>query len=253
MEKSKNELIEKRRKRLRRKKLIVFLVLLAVILIIVSIKMPYFKIQTINVYNNSTLNSNEIISESKIKKGANIFYLNTKSIESNILDNPYVSNVKISRKLPNTINIYVEERKAAFYVEKDKKYVIIDKNGICLEIVSDIKNLNLIQLIGVDASKAKVGEVIAVDDKRKLSTISTLTDIISANNSICKNIKSIDIQDEVNINAYYNNMEIKLGSSDDLLKKLNRAINIINGENLSAQKGYVDVSFNGNPVYSIQK
>lgn len=48
-------------------------------------------------------------------------------------------------------------------------------------------------------------------------------------------------------------MEIKLGSSDNILSKLNRAINIINGENLTTSTGYVDVSYNGNPVYSIDK
>lgn len=48
-------------------------------------------------------------------------------------------------------------------------------------------------------------------------------------------------------------MHIKLGSNEDLPKKLNRAINIISAENLSASTGYVDVSFNGNPVFSVEK
>jgi cell division protein FtsQ len=48
-------------------------------------------------------------------------------------------------------------------------------------------------------------------------------------------------------------MLIKLGTNDDLLKKLNRAINIITEKKLTTLEGYVDVSFTGNPVYHIGK
>jgi cell division protein FtsQ len=252
MEKSKNELIEKRRKKIRRKRIFGLMVFLIAVLITLSIELPYFKIQNIKVYNNNRVSSDEIIKASNIEKDSNIFYININKVKDNILDNPYILSVQVKRKLPNSLNIYVQERNAVFYAEKGKKYAIIDKNGICLEIKDTINNMNLIKLIGVDTSKVNVGNVIPVDDKRKLSTISTLTDIIAANN-ICKNINTINIQDEVNIVAYYNKMEIKLGSSDNILSKLNRAINIINGENLTTSTGYVDVSYNGNPVYSIDK
>lgn len=252
MENSKNELIEKRRKKIRRKKIIVGMVFLIAILITLSIKLPYFKVKNIEVYNNNRVVSDKIIKDSEINKGSNIFYINTNKIKNNILENPYILSVEVKRKLPDSIDLYVQERNAVFYAEKGKKYVIIDKNGICLEIADNITNMNLIKLIGIDTSKVTVGNTIPVSDKRQLNTISTVTDIVSFN-SICKNIKALDIQDEVNIVAYYNNIKIKLGSNDNMLNKLNKAINIINGENLTAANGYVDVSYNGNPVYSIDK
>jgi cell division protein FtsQ len=46
-------------------------------------------------------------------------------------------------------------------------------------------------------------------------------------------------------------MCIKLGSADDMKNKLNKALNIIEQEKLSAAKGYVDVRFDGNPVFYI--
>lgn len=252
MENSKNELIEKRRKKIRRKKIIVGMVFLIAILITLSIKLPYFKVKNIEVYNNNRVVSDKIIKDSEINKGSNIFYINTSKIKNNILENPYILSVEVKRKLPDSIGIYVQERNAVFYAEKGKKYAIIDKNGICLEIADNINNMNLIKLIGIDTSKVTVGNTIPVNDKRQLNTISTVTDIVSSN-SICKNIKALDIQDEVNIVAYYNNIKIKLGSNDNMLNKLNKAINIINGEKLTAANGYVDVSYNGNPVYSIDK
>lgn len=63
------------------------------------------------------------------------------------------------------------------------------------------------------------------------------------------------MQDLNNIQFYYKNILIKLGNSDELNNKLNKAFNIIlqKEEVKSAKKGYVDVSFNGNPVVFIEK
>ena len=249
---NKNELIRRRRKRKRRKKIICTMVLLIAILATLSIKLPYFKIQNINVYNNKIISSSEIAKDSGVQKNSNIFYIDTSSIENNVKNNPYILSAEIHRKLPNSINIYVNERKAIFYAEKDGKFAIIDKTGVVLEIRKDINNMKLIKLIGINTSKVKIGVVVPVDDKGELNTISNITDIISSNTA-CKNIKTLDITSNVNITLYYNDMLIKLGTNDDLLKKLNRAINIITEKKLTTLEGYVDVSFTGNPVYHIGK
>lgn len=249
---NKNELIRRRRKRKRTKKIVVTMILLIAILATISIKLPYFKIQNVYVYNNKIISSDEIVKESGVQKNSNIFYIDTSSIEHNVEKNPYILSAEIYRKLPNSINIYVNERKAIFYADKDGKFAIIDRNGIVLEIRNSIDNMKLINLVGINTSKVKIGEVLPLDDKEKLNTISTITDIISSNTA-CKNIKTLDITSNVDITMNYNDMLIKLGTNDDILKKLNRAINIINEKKLTTLEGYVDVSFTGNPVYHIGK
>ena len=252
MEKSKNELIEKRRKKRRIKRVLFTMLLLIAILITLCLKLSYFDVKYVNVLDNKTIAANEIIKESGIQKGKNIFYMNSTNIRNNILNNPYILSVNINKKLPDTVNIYVNERKAVFYVEKDNKFVIIDKDGTVLEIRNNIDNMSLIKLIGVDTSKISVGRVIPLNDDRKLKIISEITDIIF-NNDVCKNIKTLDINNSMQLQAYYNDMCIKLGTYDNLQQKLNRAINIIIDKNLYASKGYVDVSFNGNPVFFVEK
>ncbi|MDD3225534.1 MAG: FtsQ-type POTRA domain-containing protein [Clostridium sp.] len=253
MDNNKNELIEKRRKKRRRKKTVIILVLLFAILITLSLKLPYFKITKINVVNNNTVSANEILKKSGMYKGQNIFYLNEPKIKDNIMDDPYIVNVKIERVMPSTVNIVVDERNAVFYAQKDNKYAIIDKDGIVLEIRNDIANRNLIKLDGVNISKAQIGKTLPGISNDKIKTISDFTDILVNNKSACESIKEIDITNNVDIVAYYNSMQIKIGTNDDMVKKLNKAVNIINDEKLTGAKGYVDVSFNGNPVYSIDK
>lgn len=252
MEKSKNELIDKRRKKRRIRRVSFIMLLLITILITLCLKLTYFNIKYVNVLDNKTIAASEIIKESGIQKGTNIFYMNSSNIKSNILNNPYILSVNINKKLPNTVNIDVNERMAVFYTEKDNKFIIIDKYGTVLEIRKNIDNMSLIKLIGVDTSKISVGKVIPLNDDKKLKIISDITDIIF-NNDVCKNIKTLDITNSMQLEAYYNDMHIKLGNEDNLQQKLNRAINIIIDKNLSASKGYVDVSFNGNPVFFVEK
>ncbi|WP_234119973.1 cell division protein FtsQ/DivIB [Clostridium hydrogenum] len=250
MKKEKNELIERRRKKIRRKKVILFGVILVSVLVTLCLKLPYFNIKNIEVHNNSIIDTDTIVRLSQIKKGTNIFYVSLKKNKVNIEQNPYIMNVGISKKLPDTIDITVTERKAAFYAEKDNKYLIIDKNGVVLEEKDNLNGMNLIKLLGFNTNNAKIGKVIPCDDNRKIDVISKLTDIVIN----VKNLKitSVDISDVLNLKAYVNNMSIILGRVDGLDSKINKAINIINSENLKDKKGYVDVSFNGNPVYCIQ-
>ncbi|AJA47929.1 cell division protein DivIB [Clostridium pasteurianum DSM 525 = ATCC 6013] len=252
MEKSKNELIEKRRKKRRFKRVFFIMILLIAVLVTLCLKLTYFNIKYINVSNNYTIASEEIVKESGIQKNTNIFYMNSKNIKNNILNNPYILSVDIHKKLPNTININVNERKAVFYAQNNNnKFAVIDRAGTVLEIKDNIDNMNLIKIVGIDTSKISIGKVV-LNDNKKLYIINSLTDIIM-NNQVCKNIKVVNITDTMDLETYYNNMCIKLGSSENLQKKLNRAINIINDRNLSASKGYVDVSFNGNPVFFVEK
>lgn len=252
MDKSKNELIAKRRKKIIIKRTIYSILLLSAILITLCLKLPCFGVSQVIVLNNKTISTDEIIKEASIVKNTNIFYLNVRKIKENLIKNPYILSAEVKRKLPGSIEIIVNERAAAFYSERNKKYIIIDKNGVVLEERDNINNMKLINLTGFDASKAKIGNVIPNAGTRKLNFINNITDIV-LNNSDCKNFTKVDITSELSFQVYYNDMCIKLGTEDDLTEKLNRAVNIIKEKNLLSSKGYVDVSFDGNPVYFVQK
>lgn len=246
----KNELIEKRRKRIRRKKIILFSIILISVLVTLCLKLSFFNIKNILVQDNSIISSSEIIKQSGIIKGTNIFIASIKSYKDNIKQNPYIMDVNIHKRFPDTISISVKERKAAFYAQVGNKYIIIDKNGIVLEKKDNLNGMKLVRLDGFNTNDYKIGKVIKCDDERKLKSIAMLTDAIFQTNEL--NLTAVDISDSVNLKAYINNMCIILGSPEELSKKLNKAINIVVQQNLKDKKGYVDVSFDGNPVYCIQ-
>ncbi len=250
--KTDNKLILKRRKRRKIKKIFMLFILLMSIFITLCLKHPYFNVKTMVVTGNRNISSKEIIELSNIYKGNNIFYINIKNGENNILSNPYIATVQIKRKLPAVVQINVKEREALFYNAKDNKYFIVDKNGVLLQKRDDVKGMKLVKLDGFDYDKSEVGKILKNDDKSKIDTVTDLGDVI-LNNKNAVGITSIDLNSTIDIKVYFGNMCVKLGRNDNLDKKINKALNILDSKELKGAKGYIDVSFDGNPVFFIEK
>lgn len=252
LSKADNELILQRRKRKKIKKLFMLFIMLLSICVTLCLKLPYFNITNIQVNGNKNISINDIITLSNIKVGNNIFYVNLKEGENNILSNPYISTVTITRKFPSTLIVSVKEREAVFYNAKDNKYFIIDKAGVVLQKRDNIKEMKLIKLDGIDLSKCEVGKPIQDSDKRKVDAIVNLGDIVS-NSKVSQGLTLIDVSSSIDIKVYYGDICIKFGNAEDIDKKFNKALNILDRKELKGAKGYIDVSFNGNPVFFIQK
>jgi cell division protein FtsQ len=252
LDKTNNELIKKRRKKRAVRRNIILIILLIAVSITLCLKLTYFNVDTVAIHNNNIISSEEIVENANINFGTNIFYMNLKQIKTNVLINPYIEEVAVKRLLPRTISITVKEREAKFYGEVESQYVIIDKNGVVLEKRDNVDNMNLTRLSGLDFQKTELGVLVPGVDERKQQIISTITELIGLNSSDVK-IDSVNLESTVDIKMYCQNLLVKLGDGENLKQKMNKALNIIIENNLISQKGYVDVSYNGNPVIYIEK
>lgn len=249
---NKDELIRKRKKRKAVRRSIFLIILLVATLVTLCLKLPYFNIKYVEITGNKKISSVEIEKLSEITKGNNIFHINTKHIKTNIMSNPYILEVDVKRKFPDMINVIVKERVAEFYSLDDDKYVIIDPKGILLERKIDLDNMNLVKLEGFKFSSAVLGEVIPCEDYRKIKLIGEFTELIHNNKSGVE-ISVVNVEDITDIKIYCNAMEIKLGTSEKLINKLNKAFNILLYRKLEHKKGYIDVSYDGNPVVFLEE
>lgn len=223
-------------------------------LIVLAFKLPYFNIKNVEVQGNKAVSSKMITDISGIFKGNNIFYLNIQKSRENILKISYVSNVSIDRKLPDKIIINITERNAHYFVKLDKSYLIIDNDGIILEKRNDLKGLKLTEIIGIKPDNRKIGESILTNSSRssQIEILNTFSDLIERNKSDFT-ISSIDLSDILDLKVYYGGMCVKLGTKENLESKLNKALNILSLNQLKNAKGYIDVSYDGNPVFFIKK
>ena len=115
--------------------------------------------------------------------------------------------------------------------------------------------MNLVNLIGFNYEKCEVGTLIASEDVRKINIANEITNLINDYRKTNRNskINKVDVSDVVDLKIFSGEMCIKLGTSQELKSKFNKAINIILKPEYKITKGYVDVSFKGNPVVFIEK
>ena len=160
----------KKRNRRHKKKhrLLRLLIVAAVVAVFVGIaNLPYFEIREVPVIGNKVVTDEEILELSGIQTGDSIFALNPFGIKSRIKKNLYISDVKISREFPGTVELIVTEREAsAQFVQESKdgkkSYVVTDENGMVMGKSKKRQNVTMIDDVGV--SGATEGQQIKVDD-----------------------------------------------------------------------------------------
>lgn len=247
-----NELVNMRKKKRMIRRTILFLSFLITILITLCLKLSYFNVESIIVENNRNISGDLVSTLSGIESGNNIFYINVKKVRTNILSNPYILNVVLKRKLPGTVILRVEERDAFYYFMKNKDFIILDSKGRVLEIRNSIDGMKLVKVDGLNPAEFLLGEVVAPDDMRKISVLKQIGEL-SQHNSSGFNFTALELGSMVNMSLYLSEIRVKLGNGENLEEKLNKALNIMVNNNLKNAKGYIDVSFEGNPVLYIER
>lgn len=185
---------------------------------------PIFNIKNINIIGNNQVSYDQILSLSSLSKDVNLFKNSKSKIIKNIKQNAYINNVTIKRKLPDTIEINIEEKQKTYMLKFINGYAYIDNQGYILEI-SD-KNLVLPILKGYITSEEDIveGNRLCNDDLEKLQT--TI--------KIMQSIKDVEIQSEITNIDISNKQDYKL-----YIKSENKIIYLGDASNLTDKMLYV--------------
>lgn len=244
MEDQAQKFIERKRKKKFRKKVTIIVLLLTGVTLGIIFKAPFFDIENISVSGNIVLDSKKIINQKEII-GQNIFLLDQKKLEEKISNDSYIKSVTIKKKIPNGLDIKIEERKMIYKIKEDEKYYILNKSLVLMEIKEDVSGLSLIELKGIKLDNKTIGQPV-VKDENKIE----ITEILADNNILNKDksIDSLEINSINNIILNKGEIKIMLGDVEKLEDKYKKAMNILNSKDINIESGYIDVSFNGNPV-----
>lgn len=247
MIKENNKLILRAQKKRRIKKIILLGIVLIIGGIVFATKSSFFIVKKVSVLGNPIMSGEDVKERTEGLIGQNILFINKQNIINEAKKNPYVENVEISKAYPKQVNITVTEKKGIYYVEKDSYYYVLDSECNLLEKTDNIENRNLVNIAGVNIKEVELGNK-ALDDTRILNFLDIFYQIIN-NNPTNFNINYIDISDLMNIKIYIGNVEGRLGNDENIPDKMNKLLHIIESPDIGIVKGYVDVGFNGAPVY----
>ena len=226
-EKTKQKMSKKQRQILKKKKRIKLMLKFTALLIIITagiifaLVSPIFNIKEIDVSNNEQIKTETIVSLSQLNLGQNIFKFNKNKVNKNIKTNAYIESVEIKRKLPNKVQIQIEERKQEYNVEFLNGYAYINNQGYILQISEEKQSLPTIQGISTPDEQIVEGNRLNSEDLEKLEVIIQIMNICK-NYELDSKITNIDIstKDEYTLYLEEEKKTIYLGDKSNLSNKM---------------------------------
>lgn len=232
----------------------------------------FFKVETVTVSGNEKYDAYTIWQASGIQEGDNLLSFSKARAGGQIKAKlPYVDTVRIGIKLPDTVNIVIEEWDVLYSIKDSTGlWWLITSEGAVIDQVDGATAGEYTQLMGItlDApavgSSAKAveplpqtneaGEIIPVTvlASEQLSTALTIVQYMESE-SIIGEVTSVDVTDLGDIELWYGlQYQVKLGDTTQLGYKItcmNQAVSQL----ADYESGEIDVSFtiiSDRPMYT---
>ena len=213
----------------------------------------FFNITDINVTGSNIYSTEEIVQRSTVEIGENLFLIDTKQCITALTESlPYVYEVKITRKLPSTLNIEVTDATPFLAIKnKDKTYILTDDRLKVLEASAPKKPKGVILMTKTTISTANPGYLLGFENEETEECIRSLVAVIkSVEMTEATSISSVDKNN--NFIVYDNRITFKLGSCNNLESKVNRGLAVceeLNNHNDSI-KGTINLSVDKQSYFS---
>lgn len=237
-----------RRRRRKRKgsfsflyKLLVFFVICGAIVAAMAV---FFKVETIEVTGNSRYTAQEITESGGIRVGDNLFLINKfKASEAITQSLPYISSVRISRKLPDTLCIAVEENGALCAIEASSGgHWLISSTGKLVEQTQAGEDATIIT--GLTPTDPAVGQMLQVPEEEAAAKDALLR-LLSALESrgALKRCGSIDLQSTGEISVRFDGrFDVLLEQDADFGYKLDCLLAVVDNKLEANEKGTIDLT-----------
>ena len=220
------------RKRKMRKNIFMFFMAVAVLCIgLVLVFSLFFKINTISVKGDNVYSDKMVTEKSGIEFGSNLFRVSqTKISEKLSKDLPYIEEVTLERKLPDTLIINVKATREVAAIASKGGFVLIDKTGKVLDKDASILRENVAMLSNVKATEIIEGEKITLTNQEKTDAVLSLLEAIDK----C----GLDLITEINVKnindikiKYDDRITFEIGSLTNVETKLARGKAALEKEN----------------------
>ena len=141
----------------------------------------FFKVDQVVVSGNSRYSAEEIIEVSGVEQGDNLILMDKYHIAEKLYTElPYITEVRINRKLPDVLMVEVAETQAVAAIKGGSSTWLMDSGGKLLEVVSTSMAKKYITLEGLTAEspaisgKLKLGEESPISAQRLLELMQAL-------------------------------------------------------------------------------
>lgn len=114
----------------------------------------FFRVSRIAITGTKYLPESAILKRAAIPEDTTLYAVDLDAVTARLLENPYVRGVSVTRGLPSSILIDVEEREPLFYLV-DRKLYMVDAYGVVLEKLPGMPVGHLPMITGLTREKIR--------------------------------------------------------------------------------------------------
>lgn len=187
----------------KRKKTISSVILLMVLLVAIMASLlfiPFFNVSSVSCSGTKILSEDAVIDASGVVPGINIFRISVHKIEENIERAlPYVADVTVQRLFPSSVHLEVVERTPVAYVQNGASYLVIDGEGIVLEVTDSLDTCGVLPLLsGLQPEEKEtitLGKTLAVSDQYRFKKLLYCVNLIQQKKDLNGRVTALCIND----------------------------------------------------------
>lgn len=252
--------------------LLQILAVLAVVLAVVVGLSVFFKVEQVVVYGNNAYSAWTIQEAAGIEGGERLMTLNTiKACAKIRAELPYVEKARIGIKLPDTVNIYIDEIDVAYAIQsEDGTWWLMTSAGVMVEQIDAGMAGGYTKVVGVSLENPEEGAAAKAVEEYVPVTMETISEENEATveipvtnvvtgydrlkaaltvlaaleaNDIVGEAASVDVTSLSNIEMWYGQQyQVKLGDTMDMEKKISWMKSAV-AQQKEYETGVLDVSF----------
>ncbi len=221
----------KRKRKAERLALLSALALVVMSIGVVLVLALFFKVETITIKGDKVYADKEVILQSGIETGDSLIRLKESKINDILTKKlPYVGEITLEKKLPDTLIINVTATREVVAFQSGAGFVLVDVEGKVLDENASMLRDNVAVVNGVKVKSITEGEMIELSDAK--STESFLQLLTAIKNSKIELLTEITLTKNGNWEMRYDDrITIKIPSGENLETELKRAVEVLNTEN----------------------
>ncbi len=203
----------------------------------------FFRVGKITVTGTSPYGDAEIVEATGLKTGTSlIFFEKNRAIRQLFEACPYLETVRIHRNYPDTLEIIVTQSEPMAVIQSGDAAYILSTGGKILQKTRQPEKTGLCVVTGAELESPSVGKT------AKFSSEETRKPLILAlntfrENDILEQIGEVCVEELYDITfTYTDRFRVKIGTTDDLTRKLRYMHTLINEKIGPTATGTIDVS-----------
>lgn len=225
--------------------------ILAICAAIIMALTLFFRVDTVEISGEERYSEAQILKASGIKTGDNLFLLNKFNVANQLLKElPYIEEVRINRKLPDTLTIQVAECSQVMAVVQDGTAWLISPSGKIVDSCKQSEAPDAAQVDGCELLAPSVGSSLALATEYKTrqdSLIDLMTALDAAD--VMGEVGGIHLDDAAMLTMdYADRFTVQMPYGADYTYQL-RTIQAVIGQLETNETGVIDLMTEGQAYF----